>query len=115
MPNRHFYVAQALVPAASALLPTPAFDAMSQPRTGVLVCLGNEIAAALVGRTPRSGCPLGQDALVPPPAPWGQHLVGCQQADGGVGRGPGVRPTIAVETVPGIQTCATWESVRNAG
>ena len=28
-------VAQALVPAASALLPTPAFDTMSQPRTGL--------------------------------------------------------------------------------
>jgi hypothetical protein len=33
------------------------------------------MTAALVGRTPRSGCPLGQDALVPLPAfvgrtPW---------------------------------------------
>ena len=101
MPDRNLYVAQALVP-------TPAFDT---PGTSAQC----HLVAQLVGRTPWSGWPLGRDAIVPPSAQWGQHRVGCQQADGGVGRGPGVRPTIAVETVPGIQTCATWESVRNAG
>src|ERR1035441_1613336 len=51
-------------------------------------------AAELVGRTPRSGCPLGLDALVPQPVQWRQHLAGHERADGGVGRGSGVRPTI---------------------
>jgi ATP-dependent helicase HrpB len=46
----------------------------------------------MVGRTPWSGCPLGQDAPVPLPAPRTQHLAGCEQADGGVGRGPGRPP-----------------------
>src|ERR1019366_9462354 len=43
---------------------------------------------ALVGRTPWSA----RDALVPQPEQWGQYLAGCQQADGGVGRGPGGPP-----------------------
>src|ERR1019366_4123472 len=57
-------VAQALLPAVSRLVST----------------------LVVVGRTPRSGCPLGQDAPVPPPEP--RH----QQADEGVGRGPGGPP-----------------------
>ena len=57
-------VAQALLPAVSRLVST----------------------LVMVGRTPRSGCPLGQDALVPQPEP--RH----QQADEGVGRGPGGPP-----------------------
>src|ERR1017187_7963687 len=46
----------------------------------------------MVGRTPWSGCPLGLDALVPLPERRNRHLAGCQQADGGVGRGPGGPP-----------------------
>src|SRR5450759_5870110 len=42
-----------------------------------------------VRRTPRSGCPLGRDALVPHLEQRNQHLAGCQQADEGVGRGLG--------------------------
>src|SRR5450759_5040236 len=42
----------------------------------------------MVGRTPRSA----RDALVPQPVQRYQHLAGCQQADGGVGRGPGGPP-----------------------
>src|ERR1035441_5115357 len=39
----------------------------------------------MVGRTPWSA----RDAPVPLPAPRSQHLAGCEQADGGVGRGLG--------------------------
>ena len=49
--------------------------------------------ALMVGRTPGSA----RDALVPQPVQRYQHLAGCQQADGGVGRGPGVRPTKPAE------------------
>src|ERR1039457_5538796 len=42
----------------------------------------------MVGRTPWSA----RDALVPQPVQRYQHLAGCQQADGGVGRGPGGPP-----------------------
>jgi FkbH-like protein len=42
----------------------------------------------VVGRTPWSA----RDALVPQPEQWSQHLGGGQQADGGVGRGPGGPP-----------------------
>jgi hypothetical protein len=117
LPNRHFYVAQALVPAASALLPTPAFDAMSQPRTGVLVCLGNEIATALVGRTPWSAA----DAPVGLLAPCKMLTPLCRLRDEGVPRGPGgpphhecTRPTSEGNLVAlGTRACATWERVRN--
>src|ERR1035441_3256728 len=115
LPNRQFYVAQ-------ALLPTPAFDTAgtsahrelvcrfrssltyrataplrsrlrSEPRPsgrGSLqirdrICEAVYLVAELVGRTPWSGCPLGRDALVPP-AQWRQHLVGWQQADEEIGR-----------------------------
>ena len=46
----------------------------------------------MVGRPPWSGCPLGQDALVPLPGQRYQHHAERQQADGGVGRGPGGPP-----------------------
>ena len=42
----------------------------------------------MVGRTPWSA----RDAPVPLPAPRSQHLAGCEEADGGVGRGPGGPP-----------------------
>jgi NAD(P)H-nitrite reductase large subunit/ferredoxin len=48
----------------------------------------SQYVVQMVGRTPRSGCPLGQDALVPQPERPHQH----EQADGGVGRGPGGPP-----------------------
>src|ERR1035437_10247782 len=48
--------------------------------------IGN--AAEVVGQTPRSA----RDALVPHPEQRGQRLAGCEQADGGVGRGPGGPP-----------------------
>ena len=50
------------------------------------------LAAALVGRTPRSGCPLGQVPLDPLPEQRRRHLAGYEQADGGVVRGPGGPP-----------------------
>ena len=43
----------------------------------------------MVGRTPWSA----RDAPVPLPEQRYQHLAGREQAGGGVGRGPGVRPT----------------------
>src|ERR1035441_1513472 len=46
-------------------------------------------AAEMVGRTPWPA----RDALVPLLEKH-QRPAGCEQADGGVGRGPGVRPTI---------------------
>src|ERR1019366_4068501 len=49
-------------------------------------------SAEAVGRNPWSGCPLGQDALVPHPEQRYRHLASCEQADGGVGRGPGGPP-----------------------
>src|ERR1035441_3313633 len=48
--------------------------------------------AQTVGRTPWSGCLLGQDALVPRLEQLGQHHAKRAQADGGVGRGPGGPP-----------------------
>src|ERR1017187_4023932 len=48
--------------------------------------------AQTVGRTPWSGCPLGQDALVPRLEKLCQHHAKRAQADGGVGRGPGGPP-----------------------
>jgi hypothetical protein len=49
-------------------------------------------ATRVVGQTPWSGCPLGRDALVPLPAQLCQHLAEREQADEGVGRGPGGPP-----------------------
>src|ERR1035438_5272572 len=40
------------------------------------------ITRRLVGRPPKSGCPLGQDALVPLPEQRHHHLAERQQADG---------------------------------
>src|ERR1019366_1775925 len=48
--------------------------------------IGN--AAEVVGQTPWSA----RDAPVPPLGQRGQRLAGCEQADGGVGRGPGGPP-----------------------
>ena len=107
--NRHFSslfgyldVAQALMPAASALMPTLAFDTVSRPRTGVETSLDTAGTSAQchlvfdraansaesVGRTPWSA----RDALVPLPEQRYQHLAGLEQADEGVGRGPGGPP-----------------------
>src|ERR1017187_519574 len=47
------------------------------------------LTAQMVGRTPWSA----RDALVPLPSQRYQHHAERQQADGGVGRGPGVRLT----------------------
>src|ERR1035441_9633776 len=57
--------------------------------------LGN--AAEVVGQTPWSA----RDARVPQPEQRYQHRARREQADGGVGRGPGVRPTIRAEWPPG--------------
>src|ERR1019366_8662078 len=48
--------------------------------------IGN--AAEVVGQTPWSA----RDAPVPPLGQRGQRLAGCEQADGGVGHGPGGPP-----------------------
>src|ERR1035441_10341186 len=45
-------------------------------------------SAEAVGRTPWSA----RDALVPHPEQRYRHLASCEQADGGVGRGPGGPP-----------------------
>src|ERR1039457_1127806 len=45
-------------------------------------------SATMVGRTPRSA----RDALVPHPAQRGEPPAPSEQADGGVGRGPGGPP-----------------------
>src|ERR1035438_10656641 len=49
---------------------------------------GAKTPRLLGGRTPWSA----RDALVPPPGQRHQHLAGHQQADEGVGRGPGGPP-----------------------
>jgi GT2 family glycosyltransferase/glycosyltransferase involved in cell wall biosynthesis len=49
---------------------------------------GTANPAEMVGRTPRSA----RDALVPQPEQRDRHLVRREQADGGVGRGPGGPP-----------------------
>ena len=72
-------VAQALLPAVSRLFSTlvPGYDAASKASVGLMV-----------GRTPRSA----RDALVPQPEQRHQHLTRREQADEGVGRGPGGPP-----------------------
>jgi hypothetical protein len=54
-------------------------------------------SAEVVGRTPRSGCPLGQDAPVPHPAQRRQHPAKREQADGASAADQGVRPTIKAD------------------
>jgi hypothetical protein len=51
-------------------------------------------AAELGGADPRSA----RDAAVPLPAQWGQYLARREQADEGVGRGPGGPPHRAYAT-----------------
>ena len=55
----------------------------------------SDYVARVVGRTPWSA----RDALVPQPEQPHQHLAGCEQADGGVGRGPGGPPHHSVHAV----------------
>src|ERR1019366_6170678 len=100
--------AQAIVPAESALMPTPACDIVSARAAN---------PALLVGRPPRSGCPLGQDALDPPPAQRDRHLAWREQADGGVGRGSGGPPHRQRRPFVAGKACATsaGRSARDAG
>src|ERR1035441_8485243 len=122
--------AQAIVPAESALMPTPACDTASRPRASAKTSLDTAGTSALcrkilaqgtnpallVGRPPRSGCPLGQDALDPPPAQRDRHLAWHEQADGGVGRGPGGPPHRQRRPFVAGKACATsaGQSTRDA-
>ena len=85
-------VAQALLPAASALMPTLACDPVSRPPTGVETSLDG-----LVGRTPRSA----RDALVPLFARRIKHLRHCGRPTRASAADQGIRPTI----------CAEWSRV----
>jgi hypothetical protein len=104
---------------APAIVPTPACDSVSQPRSldteGTSAPRRKVLArgtnpALLVGRTPWSA----RDALVPPPAQRDQHLAKRKQADGGVGRGPGGPPHQQSRPFVAGKARAT-SSVRNAG
>jgi NADPH-dependent 2,4-dienoyl-CoA reductase/sulfur reductase-like enzyme/Fe-S-cluster-containing hydrogenase component 2 len=74
-------------------------EAISEYVAQAGVGMSADAPAEAVGRTPWSGCPLGQDALVPQPEQPHQHLAGCEQADGGVGRGPGGPPHHCIHAV----------------
>src|ERR1035437_2191274 len=66
-------------------------------------------AAEVVGQTPWSA----RDAPVPPLGQWGQRLAGCEQADGGVGRGPGGPPhDVCRRPAPEKRVALAWQAAR---
>src|ERR1019366_4727967 len=80
-----------------------AHSALEPNRTFMLILRLENAACALRGLTRLVGGnpPSAREALVPLPERRYRHLADCQQADGGVGRGPGVRPTVP----PAVRPC----------
>src|SRR5450759_2412630 len=79
-----------------------------QPNATRFSTIGN--AAEVVGQTPRSA----RDALVPHPEQRGQRLAGCEQADGGVGRGPGGPPhDLCRRPAPKKRVALAWQAARD--
>src|ERR1019366_3214983 len=70
--------------------------------------IGN--AAEVVGQTPWSA----RDAPVPPLGQRSQRLAGCEQADGGVGRGPGGPPhDLCRRPPPEKRVALAWQAARD--